>query len=406
MNAETPQAEHIRKNSSRRRKGMLMLTTVGLLGAIAYGVWWWVVGSRYMSTDNAYVQGNVVQVTPQSAGSVFAIHDDETELVRAGQPLVSFDDADARVALARAEAQLAQTVREVHAMYANNATLRAGIAVREAELKRARTDLAKAEGDLARRAGLVSSGAVRGEEVQHIRDAIATARSAVTAAEAGVLAAREQLAANLVMTDATTVEDHPSVRHAAAQVREAMLALARTTVSSPVTGHVARRTVQIGQRVQAGAPMLSVVALDRVWVDANFKEPQLRDIRIGQPVTLTADVYGRKIVYDGSVHGLAAGTGATFALLPAQNATGNWIKVVQRVPVRIALDPKQLAEHPLRMGLSMHAKVDIRDLSGPALAAAPRSEPLASTPMFDDAAKGADERIARIVAENLGRAQR
>jgi membrane fusion protein (multidrug efflux system) len=406
MNADTPQAEHIRRNSSRRRKGMLLLAAVVLLGAIGYGAWWWIVGSRYMSTDNAYVQGNVVQVTPQSAGSVVAIHADETDMVRAGQPLVSFDDADARVALARAESQLGQTVREVRATYANNATLRAGIAVREAELKRARTDLAKAEGDLARRAGLVASGAVRGEEVQHIRDAIATARSAVTAAEAGVLAAREQLAANLVMTDATTVEDHPSVRHAAAQVREAMLALARTTVSSPVTGHVARRTVQIGQRVQAGAPMLSVVALDRVWVDANFKEPQLRDIRIGQPVTLTADVYGRKIVYEGRVHGLAAGTGATFALLPAQNATGNWIKVVQRVPVRIALDPKQLAEHPLRMGLSMHAKVDIRDLSGPALAAAPRSEPLASTPMFDDAAKGADERIARIVAENLGRAQR
>ena len=403
MNSETPQAEHLRRNASRRRKGMLALAAVVLLGAIAYGLWWWIEGRRYMGTDNAYVQGNVVQVTPQAAGTVVALHADETELVRAGQPLVRFDDADARVALARAEAQLGRTVREVRAMYANNATLRAGIAVREAELKKARSDLARAEGDLARRSGLLASGAVRGEEVQHVRDAISTARSAVSAAEAGVLAAREQLAANLVMTEATTVEEHPGVRHAAAQVREAWLALARTTVASPVTGHVARRNVQIGQRVQAGAPLLSVVSLDRVWVDANFKEPQLRDIRIGQPVTLTADVYGRKIVYDGRVQGLAAGTGATFALLPAQNATGNWIKVVQRVPVRIALDPKQLEAHPLRMGLSMHVKVDIGDRSGPALATAPRSEPLASTPLFDEAARGADERIARIVAEHLGR---
>jgi len=403
MTSETPQAKPARSNSSRRRTGLLLLTAVVVLCAIGYGVWWALVGSRYMSTDNAYVQGSIVQVTPQAAGSVVEIHADETDLVKAGQPLVTLDAADARVALERAEAQLGQTVREVRAMYANNATLKAGIAVREAELRRVRAELARAEGDLARREGLLASGAVGAEEVQHIRATIATTRGAVAAAEAGVLAAHEQLAASLVMTEATTVSRHPNVRRAAVQVREAWLAVARTTVAAPVTGHVARRNAQIGQRVQAGAPLMSVVALDQVWVDANFKEPQLRDIRIGQPVTLTADVYGTKVTYDGRVQGLAAGTGAVFALLPAQNATGNWIKVVQRVPVRIALDPKQLAEHPLRVGLSMHAKIEISDRSGPSLASAPRSEPFATTPLFDAAGAGADERIDRIIAANLGR---
>lgn len=406
MTTETPQAEHLRRNSSRRRRGLLMLTLVVIASAIGYGAWWMLVGSRYMSTDNAYVQGSVVQVTPQAAGAVVAIHADETELVRAGQPLVTLDDADARIALERAEAQLGRTVREVRALYAENATLKASIAVREAGLKRVRTDLTRAEGDLARRAGLVASGAVRAEEVQHIRDTISTGRSAVAAAEAEVLAAREALAANQVMTDATSVEQHPNVLHAAAQVREAWLALARTKVAAPVTGHVARRTVQIGQRVQAGGPLMSVVALDQVWVDANFKEPQLRSIRIGQPVKLTADVYGSKVVYEGRVQGLAAGTGAVFALLPAQNATGNWIKVVQRVPVRIALDARQLAEHPLRLGLSMHATVEISDRSGQALADTPRSTPLATTPMFENATDGADARIASIIAANLGRPAR
>jgi membrane fusion protein (multidrug efflux system) len=406
MSSDTTQAAPAAPRTSKRRTGLLLLTAAVVLGGIAWGAWWWLVGSRYMTTDNAYVHGNVVQVTPQAAGAIVAIHADETDLVKAGQPLVTLDAADARVALERAEAQLGQVVREVRGMYANNATLRAGIALREAELQRVKSELARAEGDLARREGLLASGAVRAEEVQHVRATITTQRSAVAAAEAGLRAAREQLAANLVMTEDTSIEDHPNVQRAAAQVREAWLALARATVVSPVNGHVARRTAQIGQRVQAGAPLMSVVALDQVWVEANFKEPQLRGIRIGQPVTVTADVHGSEVVYQGRVQGLGAGTGAVFALLPAQNATGNWIKVVQRVPVRIALDPQQLAAHPLRVGLSMHAKVDISDRSGPALAQAPRAEPLAATPLFEQAAKGADERIARIVAANLGRGPR
>ena len=406
MSSETPQAPPARTKASKRRTGLLLLCVAVVLGAAGYGAWWWLVGSRYVSTDNAYVQGNLVQVTPQAAGSIAEIHADETDLVTAGQPLVTLDAADARVALERAEAQLGQTVREVRTLYANNATLKARIAVQQAELQRARADLARAEGDLARREGLLATGAVGAEEVQHVRAAISTGRGAVAAAEAGLLAAREQLAANLVMTENTSVTRHPNVQRAAAQVREAWLAVARATVSAPVTGHVARRNAQIGQRVQAGAALLSLVALDQLWVDANFKEPQLRDIRIGQPVTLTADVYGGKVTYQGRVQGLAAGTGAVFALLPAQNATGNWIKVVQRVPVRISLDPKQLAEHPLRLGLSMHATVDVSDRSGPALAAAPRSGPFASTLLFDAAGKGADERIAQIIAANLGRQER
>ena len=407
MSTETTQAAApASRKPAQRRTGLMLLTAAVILGGIGYGVWWFIYGSRYVTTDNAYVQGNVVQVTPQNAGTVVEILADDTDLVQAGQPLVVLDAADARVALERAEAQLGQTVREVRAMYANNATLRAAIGVREAEVRRVRSELAKSEGDLARREGLLASGAVGAEEVQHMRAAVATGRSAVASAEAGVLAAREQLAANLVMTEQTTVAGHPNVLRAAAQVREAWLALARTTVAAPLTGHVARRTVQIGQRVQAGAPLMSVVALDQVWVDANFKEPQLRHIRIGQPVTVTADLHGKDVVYEGRVQGLAAGTGAVFALLPAQNATGNWIKVVQRVPVRIALDPKQVAAHPLRVGLSMHAKVDIADRSGASLAATPRSDAFAATPMFDGAEKGAAERIRKIIDENLGREAR
>lgn len=406
MSSDTTQAAPAAPRNSRRRSGLLLLAIAVIVGGLAWGAWWWLIGSHYMSTDNAYVHGSVVQVTPQTAGAITAILADETDRVEAGQPLVRLDAADARVALARAEAQLGQVVREVRAMYANNATLKAGIALREAELRRVRSELARAEGDLARREGLLASGAVRAEEVQHARASIVTQRGAVAAAEAGLLTAREQLAANLVMTEGAPVDEHPNVQRAAAQVREAWLVLARATVVSPVTGHVARRTAQIGQRVQAGAPLMSVVALDQVWIEANFKEPQLRDIRIGQPAKVTADLHGSKVVYEGRVQGLGAGTGAVFALLPAQNATGNWIKVVQRVPVRIAIDPQNLTAHPLRLGLSMHVTIDITDRSGPELAQAPRAEPLAAIGMFEQALRGADERIARIVAANLGRGPR
>jgi len=337
--------------------------------------------------------------------------------VKAGQLLVQLDPADARVALEQAEAQLAQTVREVRTLYANNATLKAQVSLRSADLARTQADAARAQADAARaqddvnrRTPLMQSGAVGKEEFQHAtaqltaaKSTVAAAQSTVAAAQSAVLAAQEQLAASLTQTEGTSIEQHPNVQRASARVREAYLAVQRARLVAPLDGHVAKRGVQVGQRVQAGAPLMTLVALDNLWVDANFKESQLQKLRIGQSAELEADVYGTKVTYHGTVTGLGAGTGAAFALLPAQNATGNWIKVVQRVPVRIALDPQQLAEHPLRVGLSMEVKVDTADQSGKTLADTQRTAPVAATTVFDEQFKAADDEVAQIIAANLGR---
>jgi membrane fusion protein (multidrug efflux system) len=321
-----------------RRRGLTIIAAAVLLAGAAWGGWHWLHGRHHQSTDNAYVAGNVVQITPQVGGTVVAILADDNDAVKAGQALVQLDTADFKVALDQAEAQLAQTVREVRALYAGNATLRAQVALREADLARVQADLAKAQDDVDRRSPLVASGAVGKEEFQHASAQLSAAKSALAAARSAALAAKEQLATGQVMTDGTTVEQHPNVQRAVARVREAALALKRAELPAPIEGHVAKRSVQLGQRVQAGAPLMTVVALDHLWVDANFKEGQLAELRIGQPAELKADVYGSQVTYHGTVQGLGAGTGAAFSLLPAQNATGNWIKVVQRVPVRIALD--------------------------------------------------------------------
>ena len=274
------------------------------------------------------------------------------------------DTADAQVALDQAEAQLAQTVRETRTLYANNASYSAQVALREAELARAASEVQRAADDVNRRAPLIASGAVGKEEFAHTGAQLAAARSAQAAAQSALAAARESLLSNQSLTDNTSVASHPGVQKAAARLREAYLALHRAELPAPLDGVVARRSVQIGQRVAAGTPLMAVVALDKLWVDANFKEAQLKNLRLGQPATLTSDVYGQKVVFHGRISGLGAGTGAAFALLPAQNATGNWIKVVQRVPVRITLDAKELAAHPLRVGLSMEVEVDVADKIG------------------------------------------
>jgi membrane fusion protein (multidrug efflux system) len=367
----------------KRRKALTAVALVVALAGIGYGAYYGLVLSHYEHTDNAYVQGNVVQLTPQV--------------------LVKLDPADAQVALDQAEAQLAQTVREVRTLYANNATYKAQIALRDAELVRVQSDVARAQEDVNRRTPLLATGAVGKEEYEHATAQLNAAKAAVASAQSAALAAREQLASNQSLTDNTSVEQHPNVQRAAARVREAFLAVKRSELVAPVDGHVAKRSVQLGQRVQAGTPLMSVIALNQVWVDANFKESQLKSLRIGQPVTLTADMYGSKVQYHGKVEGLGAGTGAAFALLPAQNATGNWIKVVQRLPVRIALDPKQVAEHPLRIGLSMIAEVDVHERGGPVLASAPREQTVAKTDVFEGLDQGADDDVRRIVAANLGR---
>jgi membrane fusion protein (multidrug efflux system) len=404
--------------SPKRRKALTAIAAMVVIGGLGLAAYEWLVASHYENTDNAYVQGNVVQITPQIGGTVMAILADDTDFVKAGQPLVKLDPADARVALEQAEAGLAQAVRQVRTLYANNGTLAAQVALRDADVVRARTEIGRAQSevdrandDLNRRQALSSNGAVSGEELNHARTQLATAKASlaaaqagVVAAQAGVAAAREQLVSNQSMTEGISIEQHPSVLAAAAKLREAWLATQRVSLPAPVDGYVARRTVQLGQRIAAGTPMMSVVPLDQVWVDANFKEVQLRNIRIGQPARLTADLYGKKVEYRGHVAGLGVGTGAAFALLPAQNATGNWIKVVQRVPVRIALDAGELAAHPLRVGLSMDATVDVTQQDGKLLAEAPRNAAAAATSTATADERGADEQVRRVIAANVGRA--
>ena len=389
----------------KRRTALTAIAVAVLVVGGGYGIYYWLTGRHSESTDNAYVQANVVQITAQAGGTVTAIQADDTDFVKAGQPLVKLDPADARVALDQAEAQLAQTVREVRTLYANNATLQAQIDARAADATRAAADLSKSQDDVNRRAPLVASGAVGKEEFDHAKQQLDSARSAYTAAKSALDAAKEQLSSNQTQTEGTNVADHPNVLRAGAKLREAWLAVQRADVPAPVSGTVARRSVQVGQRVQAGVPLMSVVPLDSAWVDANFKEGQLARLRIGQPATLEADVYGKHVIYHGKVEGLGAGTGAAFSLLPAQNATGNWIKVVQRVPVRISLDPKEIAQNPLRVGLSMNATVDVSNEGGRSVSDTPRTQAqgaVASTTVFDSLQHDADAEVARIIAANGG----
>ncbi|AMP14419.1 HlyD family efflux transporter periplasmic adaptor subunit [Collimonas pratensis] len=381
-------AQPVAVNGNGKRRSLLIGVTIALIIVLlAYGIWWFIYARHYETTDDAYVGGNVVQVTPQVGGTVLAINTDDTELVQVGKPLVELDKADAKVALDQAEAQLAQTVRQVRTLFVNNNTLTSAVTARSAELERARADLA-------RRQQLISTGAVSKEELDH-------AKVAVQSAEAALQSAREQLSSNKVLTDRTTVELHPNVLNAAAQVRNAYINLARTSLLAPTTGYVAKRSVQVGQRVAAGTPLLSIVPLNALWVDANFKEVQIKNMRIGQPVTLDSDVYGSKIEYHGTVVGLAAGSGSAFALLPAQNASGNWIKIVQRIPVRISLDPKDLETHPLRIGVSMNVSVDVAKTEGTSLTAGTaRTTPAYTTDVFDKSGQEADARIASIIAAN------
>ena len=389
-----------------RKKALTAIAAVVLLGGAAYGAYYELVANHYEHTDNAYVQANVVQITPQVSGTVLAIQADDTDVVKAGQLLIKLDAVDAQVALDQTEAQLAQTVREVRTLFANNGSLQAQIQVREADVSKAQNEVARAQDDVNRRAPLLASGAVGKEEFTHAQSQLTAARSALAAAESALVTAREQLASNQSLTEGTSVQQHPNVQRAAARVREAYLALKRVTLVAPVDGYVAKRSVQVGQRVQAGSPLMTVVALDQPWVDANFKESQLQRVRIGQPATLTADVYGQKVVYHGTVSGLGAGTGAAFSLLPAQNATGNWIKIVQRVPVRVTLQADEVKAHPLRVGLSMEVEVDVSKQDGQMLAQAPRTQAIAQTAVFDNLQKDADQLVDRIISANLGRSVR
>src|SRR6516162_10180299 len=372
----------------RRRRWLLGLGAAILLLGLIWLAWWLLYARFYESTDDAYVAGDLVNVMSQVSGTVVSIAADETDRVQAGQELVRLDATDAQIALQEAEQQLARTVRQTRTVFATRDELRAVVDQR-------RADLARAQADFNRRRNLTASGAVSGEELGHAQDALKAARDALVAAE-------KNLAAGRALVGHTGVADHPDVRAAATQVERAWLALVRTSVKAPVTGYVARRSVQLGERISPGAPLMAIVPLGRLWLEANFREVQLRHMRIGQPAAVVADLYGGHVTFHGRVAGLGMGTGSAFALLPAQNATGNWIKVVQRVPVRIALDASELSAHPLRIGLSTVVTIEVRDASGPQLAQTPPQEPVLATGAFDVDRSEIRARIEKIIEENTG----
>jgi membrane fusion protein, multidrug efflux system len=386
-NNEAKQADA--QNPGKRKLLLSLLAVAVAVSAAGYGAYYYTVARFHQSTDDAYVSGNLVQLTPQVSGTVVAVNADDTQTVRQGDPVVTLDNADAKVALSNAEATLGQTVRQVSGLYVNNDFYAATVAQRQA-------DLARANDDLKRRQAVADTGAVSGEDIAHARDAVNSAQAALDAA-------RQQAEANHALTDRTSIEQHPNVQAAASKVRDAYLNYARNTLPAPVTGYVARRSVQVGQRVSPGTPLMAIVPLNGVWVDANFKEVQLKHMRIGQPVTLTADAYGSKVLYHGRVVGFSAGTGAAFAVLPAQNATGNWIKVVQRLPARIQLDQAELDAHPLRIGLSMDVDVDTHDETGTQLGAAVNTS--YRTDVFAQYGAQADAEIATIIAQNMPEAR-
>ncbi|HET8765257.1 MAG TPA: efflux RND transporter periplasmic adaptor subunit [Rhodanobacter sp.] len=379
----------------KKRRSVLLrvLLVVIVLAIIAWALWYWFDGRWYEGTEDAYVGGNVVQITPQIPGTVVSIGADDGDLVKQGDVLVALDRADADVALAEAKANLAATVRKVRGLYSSVNGEQAVVAAREVAV-------AKAKADYDRRTGLAKSGAISAEELSHARDAL-------TAAQSALVTAQQQFQTSKVLVDDTVVASHPDVEAAAAKLRAAWLTDVRTTLVAPVTGYVAKRSVQVGQRVQPGAPLMAVVPLHQVWIDANFKETQLTHMRIGQPVAITSDVYGDATKYQGKVASLGIGTGSAFSLLPAQNATGNWIKIVQRIPVRVVFtDPRQLDAHPLRIGMSLDVDVNLHDRNGPMLAQQPPTEPVFSTDVFARQAAQADALIARIIHANMaGRAK-
>ncbi|PXV57081.1 membrane fusion protein, multidrug efflux system [Dyella jiangningensis] len=391
MSSQTPlAAENAAAQPPKSRRGFLLraLAAVVVLAAIGWGLWYFLEGRWYEETDDAYVNGNVVQITPQVPGSVITIGADDGDLVHAGDVLVKLDPADADVALQQARANLASTVRKVRGLYSNVSGAQAEVAVRK-------TAVDKAQADYNRRRDLAKSGAISAEELSHALDALTSAQSALTTAQ-------QQLQTNKVLVDDTVVASHPDVQTAAARLRAAYLDDVRTSIVAPVDGYVAKRSVQLGQRVAPGTPLMAVVPLHEVWIDANFKETQLTNMRIGQPVEIRADVYGGSVTYKGTVQSLGVGTGSAFSLLPAQNATGNWIKIVQRVPVRVFFtDAKQLEDHPLRIGLSTKVEVNLHDQKGLLLANQAPTQPAFKTDVYKEQLAKADGMIAEIIHANM-----
>ena len=387
--AENTQAQDNAQDTGNPRKRKMMLLVLAVVVALAgAGVWAYheFIGRWSESTDDAYVNGNVVEITPLVTGTVVSIGADDGDLVHEGQVLINFDPNDAEVGLQSAKANLARTVRQVRGLYSNVDGMKAQVNAQQAEVQ-------KAQDNFNRRKNLAAGGAISQEELSHARDDLTSAQNALANA-------KQQLKTTSALVDDTVVSSHPDVMAAAAQLRQAYLTNARSTLIAPVTGYVAKRTVQLGQRVQPGTALMAVIPLDQLWIDANFKETQLRDMRIGQPVDIESDIYGSDVKFSGTVDSLGAGTGSAFALLPAQNATGNWIKIVQRVPVRIHVNAEELAKHPLRVGLSTNVEVNLHDQSGPVLAQQPPQKASFSTNVYDRQLAEADAMITQLIHDN------
>ncbi|WP_283180885.1 HlyD family secretion protein [Pseudomonas svalbardensis] len=383
---QTPDNTQDASNSRKRKVMLVVLAIVVILAGV--GVWGYheFYGRWNESTDDAYVNGNVVEITPLVTGTVVSIGADDGDLVHEGQVLINFDPNDAEVGLQSAQANLARTVRQVRGLYSNVDGMKAQVNAQQAEVQ-------KAQDNFNRRKNLAAGGAISQEELSHARDDLTSAQNALANA-------KQQLKTTSALVDDTVVSSHPDVMSAAAQLRQAYLNNSRSTLIAPVTGYVAKRSVQLGQRVQPGTALMAVIPLDQLWIDANFKETQLRDMRIGQPVDIEADLYGSDVKFSGTIDSLGAGTGSAFALLPAQNATGNWIKIVQRVPVRIHINAEELAKHPLRVGLSTQVDVNLRDQSGPVLAQQPPQKASFSTNVYERQLAEADAMITQLIHDN------
>lgn len=380
-NAETTTPQQ--PSRKKKRKGILLVLTFMFVAiAVAYGAYWFLVLRHYQETDDSYVSGNQVQIMAQVSGSVTKVWADNTDFVKKGDILVSLDPADAEQSFEKAQTQLASSVRQTHQLMINSKQYQANI-----ELQK--TALAKAQHDLNRRIPLGDANLIGREELQHARDAVASAQAELDVAT-------QQYNANQAMILGSRLEDQPAIKQAAAQVRDAWMALQRTTIVSPMTGYVSQRAVQVGSQITPATPLMAVVPAEGMWVDANFKETQLANIRIGQPATVVTDMYGDDVVFTGKVVGLDMGTGSAFSLLPAQNATGNWIKVVQRLPVRIELDEKQVIEHPLRIGLSALVSVNTSDRDGAVL-----STQIRKTPVYESNARVLDMTPVNVLIDQI-----
>jgi membrane fusion protein, multidrug efflux system len=387
MNANIESSATNPSNGKRRR----ILLLIALIFIIIGGLWaayWILVLSKREKTDDAYVNGNKVVISAQISGTVVAVLADDTQLAKAGQVLVKLDPIDAQTALSRAASALAQTVRQVRQQKATASQY-------DSEIETRRLELARAQIDLNKREPLIADHAIAGEEVRHAQESVQLARAALMQAE------RLSLSAH-ALVDGTPVETNPAVLQAKDAFRDAWIAAQRNAVVAPVSGYIAERSVQLGQHIQAGEALMTVIPLHALWVDANFKEVQLRNLRIGQNAEVRSDLYGGSFIFHGHVRGMSAGTGAAFSLLPPQNASGNWIKVVQRVPVRIRIDDNDLVKSPLRVGLSTTVTVDTTTRDGPVLAPEANDEPVGDTQVYTQDLEKANAEADAVVRRNLG----